>query len=91
MGIDRLVEIFESEENQLVRKHLAHAIQAKTRSLLQDVTPKTIIQSEKETYQNCGKIEAIKKVRMRTGLGLREAKQLIEYCCESGPTPNYFS
>ena len=66
-----------------VRKHLARALRAQVVVLTNDVLKgkartDRLTRQEIESGRNDGKIPCIKLVRERCGLGLKEAKDLVE-------------
>jgi len=91
--MDELLRLWNCEEDPCVKAVLAKACRLKLRGLLGNhPNPREFgpTAEERSIYDAQGKIPCIKAVRSRTGLGLRDSKQLVEYVCEGYPKPDYF-
>lgn len=85
--MDTLISVYNSEASRKVRGYLATAMRVKLEEIIgsknnpepgpSDYSRLSL--KEWEEINSDRKIGAIKELRVRTGLGLREAKELIEY------------
>ena len=99
--MQNLIRCFQAETNPRVCKALATALRLKLDEIingLPESTDRMMTAEEKAIYNNHAtgdgikKIAAIKMVRARTGLGLRDSKQLVEYVMGEKPDkPSYWN
>ena len=94
-AVETLLDLFNRVDDKLTRKHIAHALKRQVYLATQEtimVQPgpryrNRLTSEELALAQSGERIAAIKMVRNRTHMGLRESKQLVEWVTDPDRYP----
>ena len=97
--IEAMMDLMDNLSDPVAKKHIAHAMKRELNRVVRTALNTTpgpsdndrITDEERNFVLDGQKIQAIKLVRTRTGLGLLEAKMLVEWCIDPSkyPKPDY--
>ena len=94
-AVETLLDLFNRVDDKLTRKHIAHALKRQIHLATQEVCTvqagphdnDLLTRDELSLARDGNRIAAIKAVRERTHVGLRECKQLVEWVTDPDRCP----